>query len=394
MGVGPFRPYGTETGGGGHRRWNRLFQYWFPSIRSVPKLASLQLRASSSGQTKARFVSRPEKETFMNTLTSILSPLLATSLISWSLLACGSAEDTTAISPRDLQGGPFGSSPERPLALHEAERSATEIIPGEVVASRSRERRGLDVYEVRVRTAEGTVVAVYIVTETGAVLGIEQEHPGPAPAFRLAPGYISLVDAIRAALAVQPGEVVRWELELEDGHRWQYEIYVLDATGMLHEVEVDAVSGAILEVKREDEIGGVGSATSATTSAGLDAARQAALTFVAGRVTKVERELEHGHPVWKVEIRTQSGGTVELRLLDPSLALTRAEGEDGPFDYDLDPGSAYLSLQEALSATGARSPLEEWRLDRDGGRLVWELRFAGGDPERAEIDALTGQRRR
>lgn len=45
-----------------------------------------------------------------------------------------------------------------------------------------------------------------------------------------------------------PGEVVRVELERDDG-KWIYEVRVIDAAGRRVEIEVDAARGVILKIK-------------------------------------------------------------------------------------------------------------------------------------------------
>jgi uncharacterized membrane protein YkoI len=59
-----------------------------------------------------------------------------------------------------------------------------------------------------------------------------------------------LADVLAAVAPNLPGEIVEVEFEREDGH-WIYEFKVIDATGRLHEVYVDASNGRILSAKED-----------------------------------------------------------------------------------------------------------------------------------------------
>lgn len=59
---------------------------------------------------------------------------------------------------------------------------------------------------------------------------------------------ISMMQATEIALQQVPGEVVKAELEFDDGVL-QYEIEIRTSEGIKYEVKVDAVTGEILRVK-------------------------------------------------------------------------------------------------------------------------------------------------
>ncbi len=60
----------------------------------------------------------------------------------------------------------------------------------------------------------------------------------------------SLADILTAVRGKLPGEVVRVEIERDDG-RWRYELRVVDDKGRLYEVEIDARSGEIERIKEK-----------------------------------------------------------------------------------------------------------------------------------------------
>jgi uncharacterized membrane protein YkoI len=83
----------------------------------------------------------------------------------------------------------------------------------------------------------------------GAVTADESYHE----ARRLAAeGKIQPLESILKKIqAVRPGEVLEVELEHE-GNRVLYEIELLDEQGIVRELKVDAVTGRILDQKREE----------------------------------------------------------------------------------------------------------------------------------------------
>ncbi len=308
------------------------------------------------------------------------------------VVACGETSPSDATLP--LSDGPFPAAIMGDLTRAEAEARALGVVSGEVIASRLSERRGYQVYEVYIMTGGGGVVGIYVVTDGGQILEVEQEDGRSVPDFRPRGPFISLARAIEIANQARAGRVVRWELELDESGRWKYEIHIASEGGAIYEVEIDAESEALLEVELEWDADRDDwedrPIRNSTTSASLEDVRSAAERFVAADVTKVELEREDGFSAWKVELRRPLGAEIELRMLDPSLALYRAEGDEGPFDYDLHPGPEILSLSEVVQRTErSAAELEEWRYRRSDGRFVWELRF---DDERWRVDAGTGRR--
>lgn len=63
---------------------------------------------------------------------------------------------------------------------------------------------------------------------------------------------LPLAEILAAAEAARPGRVIEIELERDDG-RWIYELEVVSPEGFLYEMEIDAASGTILEVEREED---------------------------------------------------------------------------------------------------------------------------------------------
>ena len=61
---------------------------------------------------------------------------------------------------------------------------------------------------------------------------------------------LSAEDILARSRAIQPGQVVGLELEREDG-RWIYEVKLIDERNRVHELELDAANGEVLERKEK-----------------------------------------------------------------------------------------------------------------------------------------------
>lgn len=62
---------------------------------------------------------------------------------------------------------------------------------------------------------------------------------------------LPLEQIIAAAIAVKPGQILETELEEDDG-RFVYELEILDETGEVWELELDATSAELIELENED----------------------------------------------------------------------------------------------------------------------------------------------
>jgi len=63
---------------------------------------------------------------------------------------------------------------------------------------------------------------------------------------------LPLSDILAAARAARPGRIIELDLEREDG-RWIYELELISPDGRLYEMEIDAATGEILEIEREED---------------------------------------------------------------------------------------------------------------------------------------------
>lgn len=62
---------------------------------------------------------------------------------------------------------------------------------------------------------------------------------------------LPMSEVMQRAARIQPGQLLEAELEQEDG-RYVYEIRILDPAGRVHELELDAASGVLIESSYDD----------------------------------------------------------------------------------------------------------------------------------------------
>ncbi|MBY6202854.1 PepSY domain-containing protein [Maritalea mobilis] len=63
---------------------------------------------------------------------------------------------------------------------------------------------------------------------------------------------LPLAEILSAAEAASPGRIIELELGRDDG-RWVYELELVSPDGRLYAMEIDAATGEILELEREDD---------------------------------------------------------------------------------------------------------------------------------------------
>lgn len=116
--------------------------------------------------------------------------------------------------------------------------------------------RGAPAYEIELRAASGREWEFMCDVATGTIIEIEQEAESADDPLFKAKATVSLEEAMATVLRLYPGEVEEVEYEIEANGDVSYEIDVVTEGGTEFKVEVDAASGAIVEVGVEKwEIG-------------------------------------------------------------------------------------------------------------------------------------------
>ena len=120
-----------------------------------------------------------------------------------------------------------------------------ELFPGGIVVETEEdEERGLTVLKFQVQLDDDAFIEFSLIVELGKILEIEGQL-GPFN-YDLEPGgnFVGLQRAIQEALGeITGGEIERWELELEEDNKWEFEVHIVNDEGRW-EIEIDAIHRA------------------------------------------------------------------------------------------------------------------------------------------------------
>lgn len=111
-----------------------------------------------------------------------------------------------------------------------------------------------------------------------------------------------------AALAANPGEIVEVEFEIEDNQSI-WEIELVDESKQIISMEIDGITGEILQTEIDDD--------AAPNMADVIALQQAIDTVLAletGALIEAEFEVDDGIPVWEIETLNADNKKFEYRV--------------------------------------------------------------------------------
>ena len=111
--------------------------------------------------------------------------------------------------------------------------------------------RGVPTYEIEVLGADGREWELMCDALTGTIYEIEQEASGSSDPLFQDQAKVSEEEARAKALSIYPGTIEEVEYELESNGDPSYEIDLVSADGTEFKIEVDAVTGDIIEVSVE-----------------------------------------------------------------------------------------------------------------------------------------------
>ncbi|MDH3710296.1 MAG: PepSY domain-containing protein [Cyclobacteriaceae bacterium] len=141
---------------------------------------------------------------------------------------------------------------------------------------------------------------------------------------------------------------------------------------------------AVFSCKSDDEI----------TILDSQQASNQALDMISGQVIETELDSSGIAPAWEVTVLTDTGSEVEFYFTQDGGALIQIEGDDGPFNYDLDPGLGLISFSSAKQAAldEYEGDIVKWELEQDPqGKWVYEFVIAAnGNEKTIKIDAQSG----
>jgi len=151
--------------------------------------------------------------------------------------------------------GCAAKKPSKPAARHDAEQIAQEQVPGGFVTSLRQEvDLGRRVYKVLVQN-DSTAKRVSIDAATGRIVEIVDRTEDLREAMADNENvFVPLSPAVRAAaestaLAVVPGELLRWRVQKDQG-RLLYRCAIAETDGNVVRITIDASTCAVLAVDR------------------------------------------------------------------------------------------------------------------------------------------------
>lgn len=153
-------------------------------------------------------------------------------------------------------GSVVWAAEERLVRLETCLKAASKIKAGEYVKVESIILGGVPSYEIEVRDAEGVEWELMCDRTTGRIYEIEREVDSAADPLFAKRAKVKEADARAAVLELYPGEIKEIEYEIESNGDPTFEFDVVDAQGRELKVEVNAITGEIIEVAFEEwEIG-------------------------------------------------------------------------------------------------------------------------------------------
>ncbi len=127
---------------------------------------------------------------------------------------------------------------------------------GAILKLESLDVKGKTIYEFEVADENGFEWELMCDTATGKIIETEAEVSSSESKGFKDKAKITEEDALKIALKSYPGKVKEVEYEIEENNAPTYEIDIVDKNGVETKVEVDAISGKIIEVSVENwEIG-------------------------------------------------------------------------------------------------------------------------------------------
>ena len=141
-------------------------------------------------------------------------------------------------------------------AIDQCIESVKKAKKGVIVKLESLTVKGKTIYEFEVADNNGLEWELMCDTSTGKIIETESEASSPNSKSFKEKAKVTEENALKIALKSYPGKVKEVEYEIEENNTPTYEIDILGENGVETKVEVNAVSGEIIEVSVENwEIG-------------------------------------------------------------------------------------------------------------------------------------------
>ena len=141
--------------------------------------------------------------------------------------------------------------PETKVSMETCLGAALAKYPGEVKEVEMTIEDGVPHYEFEIETSDGRETEVECDAMTGKIVEVEWENENMDMDAFLANAKISPAQAREAALQRVPGRIAGMDLETTSTGKMSYEFEVITPDGKEMDVEVDAMTGKIIEIESD-----------------------------------------------------------------------------------------------------------------------------------------------
>lgn len=135
--------------------------------------------------------------------------------------------------------------------LESCVKAALAKHPGKILSLEAEIEKGKPIYELDIKGKDGKEWEIECDAATGKLTEEEQEVANADDEAFKAKAKVTEEEARKTALGRKAGEVIEVEYNLEADGNPSYEFDIVDKDGKEWEIEVDAVTGKVLEEERE-----------------------------------------------------------------------------------------------------------------------------------------------
>lgn len=118
------------------------------------------------------------------------------------------------------------------------------------------------------------------------------------------------------------------------------------------------------------------------------------LSIYNGEIFKIEKKFKKEIPVWNIEMITKTGGSLEFEISGAEEKLLEIIADEGPFDYEINPGNEIIPLSAATRTAEefTSQKVMKWKLTQIKEKYEYDFwLFTKSGKAQVRIDALTAE---
>jgi uncharacterized membrane protein YkoI len=239
---------------------------------------------------------------------------------------------------------------------------ALSLFPGEIIEGHFQHNDHKNYWKLHIRSESGAVVRFLIEEDPISLLEMKaEEEPFD---YNIEPGedLISLEEARGIAASLNDGDLIQWKFgyEGDDGNFFPFYLLRLLQGDEDFKVLIHAETGEVIETNEPKEEDHGDHHDLAPEEVIL-----LAKSYFEGEVIHSEKHIAGDLVVWELVLQSDSGAQVKFYIVESTQELLSMKGIEGPFDYNIEPGDPYISLNAAIEIAHA---------EFDGQMSRWEFR--------------------